>query len=130
MTQTTFWALELIEERYDGYHAWEDRSIDESYGLFLTEKDAQAFLDDNNLSREAQWRIQDEDYAKRLREWEEKNADKLDAYEKACEEGVPEGILTDPRKSYDEPRSAAVDSWYEITTISLNASYIEKEDVK
>ena len=75
MTQTKFWALERVEERYDGYHAWEDRSIDESYGLFLTEEDAKKFLEDNKLSRESQKQELREQYDKQVSDWNEKHAD-------------------------------------------------------
>ena len=127
MTQTKFWALERVEERYDGYHAWEDRWIDESYGLFLTEEDAQKFLDNNKLSSGSQKQELWEQYDKQVSDWNEKHADDLAAYDKAIADGVPTAMLHDPKSRFhDFPRlDTSVDSWHEVTTVSLNDMYAE-----
>lgn len=125
MTQMKFWALEEVSEQYDGYHAWEDRSIDESYGLFLTEEDAKKFLEDNKLSRESQKQELREQYDKQVSDWNEKHADVVAAYDKAIADGVPKAMLHDPKSRFmDFPRlDTSVDSWHEVTTVSMNDMY-------
>ena len=110
---------------YDGYHAWEDRSIDESYGLFLTEEDAKKFLEDNKLSRESQKQELREQYDKQVSDWNEKHAVVVAAYDKAIADGVPKAMLHDPKSRFmDFPRlDTSVDSWHEVTTVSMNDMY-------
>lgn len=122
-----FWALEEVSEQYDGYHAWEDRSIDESYGLFLTEEDAKKFLEDNGLSKNAQNKKYREDYEEKIRVWKEKHADAIAEYDRAISAGISEGLLVSPERKFDYPQCHTADSWHEITTISLNDIYA-KED--
>jgi hypothetical protein len=125
MTQTKFWALEQVCERWDGSQTWEDRYIDEYYGLFLSEEDAQKLLEDNKLSRESQKQELREQYDKQVSDWNEKHADDVAAYDKAIADGVPKAMLHDPKSRFmDFPRlDASVDSWHEVTTIPLNNMY-------